>query len=352
MPISSLEPSGARVQMRSPLGETEIVSLAADRRVKILQTSEPIEHATWDLLNSELFTNRPDIELRVFGFHAKGPDCDLSFLARLPNVRRFSADCLLHARGVEHVAALGNLEELAIGIQSLESFKFLDRLPAEKLRTLSLEGTKSKKPDLAHLERFGQLRSLYLEGQQRNLDVISRLPLLEKLTLRSITVGDVNFLRGMKRLWWLAIKLGGTHNLAALEGSSGIKYLELWQIRGLQDISVVSSLPGLQFLFLQSLPHILAIPDLSELRLLRRVLLENMKGLTDISALLTAPALEELIHLSAQRTKPEQYFELLERRTLKQLFVGFGNLKRNEMLRDAAAVRGIKPWDGDKFVFV
>jgi hypothetical protein len=39
----------------------------------------------------------------------------------------------------------------------------------------------------------------------------------------------------------------------------GIKYLELWQVRKLKNIGVISTLIGLQFLFLQSLPQIDAI---------------------------------------------------------------------------------------------
>ena len=50
-----------------------------------------------------------------------------------------------------------------------------------------------------------------------------------------------------------------------------LKYLELWQIRGLSDISVVSSLSDLQYLFLQALRNVDGIPDLSRLTRLRKV---------------------------------------------------------------------------------
>jgi len=47
--------------------------------------------------------------------------------------------------------------------------------------------------------------------------------------------------------------------LSAIADKESIKYLELWQIRGLGDIGVVSLLSGLQFLFVQSYLEALAL---------------------------------------------------------------------------------------------
>ena len=47
--------------------------------------------------------------------------------------------------------------------------------------------------------------------------------------------------------------------MSAIADKESIKYLELWQIRGLGDIGVVSSLSGLQFLFVQSYLEALAL---------------------------------------------------------------------------------------------
>ena len=73
--------------------------------------------------------------------------------------------------------------------------------------------------------------------------------------------------------------------------------------------------------------------------------LERMKGLTDVRALAAAPALEELLHTYAQGMKPEQYFDLLESKTLKRLLVGFGSQRKNKVLEDLAAQAGIE-WSG------
>lgn len=302
MPISQMNLSRGRVDFEISLTAAEVEVLVADPQLRILQTSSPVEPATWDMLDEMLFSRRPDIELRVYGFYCSA--CDLSFLPRLRHVRRFAADCLIEAKGVEYFVCLENIESLSIGIYSLESFDFLEDLPIGRLRTLSLQATKSKRPSLRPLARFDQLRTLYIEGQQKDIEVLSNLCCLEDLTLRSISVDGLDFLRGLNHLWSLDIKLGGIRDLSALNGMGGIKYFELWMVRGLQDVSVISTMLGLQYLFLQSLRNISSVPDLSKLTALRRIHLENMKALQDISALTTAPALEELCHFPAQGMEP------------------------------------------------
>jgi hypothetical protein len=253
MPINKNNLSRGRVDFTHSLSDEEVESLAADPGLKILQTSAPVDAETWDLLNDGLFALRSDVELRVYGFYSTV--CDLSFLRRLPNVRRFLADCLMDARGVEHIASLKNLESLSVGIYSLASFDFLEDLPHKNLAELSLGPTKSQ------------------------------------------------------------------------------------------------TLTGLQSLSLRSLTKIHAIPDLSQLGALRRIYLENMKGLEDIRPLETAPALEELIHGSAMGMEPQHYMRLLKSKTLRALSVGFGNAKKNKILEDLANQAGLKPYQFSEFCF-
>lgn len=348
MPISDRDIEIGRMDVRFPLTDHDIEALVSDARLKVLQIFEPAGLANWRSLNDRLFGRRPDVGLRVWGVLKK---CDLTFLRKLPNLHAFSAT-LHHATGAEAIAELPELESLSIDIWSLENFDFLARLPSSKLTTLSLGATKSKKPKLGLLERFSELRTLYLAGQQKEIDVISRLPLIEHLALWSITVDDLAFVRALSHLWSLSITLGGTNNLSDLAGLIGIKYFGLRQVRGVTDISVISSLRGLQYLFLQSLPHITALPDLSKLRALRRLHMENLKSLADVSALAKAPGLEELMHCATSKTEPAQYFDLLKRNRLRKIFVGFGSSRKNEELQDKARAAGIQKFKWNEFSFV
>jgi hypothetical protein len=335
------------LQFAETLTIEEINQIAADPKVKVLQTFSVVDSQTWDLLNEHLFLRRPDIQLRVYG---RGPVYDLSFATKLTNVRRFSADSLTSAIGLEHLASMVNLEALSIGISDLKSFDFLNNLPTT-LSSLFLTATKSKKLSLKPLSRFTALRELYLEGQQNGIEAMASLQQLEDLTLRSISTPDVEYLAALPRLRTLDIKLGGMRDLSALMGKTSIQYLELWQIRGLHDISFISSLTGLQFLFLQSLPSVIQFPDLSKLTKLRRIYLENLKALVDLNGISGAPALEEFIHVDASNLKPEHYDEILKMPSLKQISVGFGSTKKNQLLRDKAQRAGKSEHTTSKFIF-
>jgi len=101
MPLIDIQTPTERLDFEGSLTPSEIDSLVANKKLQILQTSKPSDSNTWNLLNSRLFSVRTDVELRVYGHY--GASCDLSFVAQLPNLRRFAADCLIEATGVEFI---------------------------------------------------------------------------------------------------------------------------------------------------------------------------------------------------------------------------------------------------------
>jgi hypothetical protein len=269
MTITNVSPT--RYEFRDPISAEEIETIAADPQAKAIQTATPVRSATWSLLDRALFARRPDIEARIYGCH--GVPCDLGFAALLTNVRRFAADSRRGTvTGAERIAAIPDLEALSVGIFRLESFAFLEHV-SPRLQRLALGATRSKRPSLAPLGRFQGLRTLYVESHQKDLDVVSGLPGLEDVTLRSISTPGLDYLRPLGKLRSLDIKLGGIRDLTALRGMGSIEYLELWRIRGFDDVGVVAELPGLQSLFLQTLPRVRRLPALERAHALRRVVL-------------------------------------------------------------------------------
>lgn len=347
MPLERADPT--RFEFDRSLTQSEIRSIIDDPRACVLQASDPVESKTWDLINDQLLPQRPDILIRVYGFY--GQTCDLSFLTKLNQVRRLSIDCLMNATGIENVVHLSRLESLDIGIYDLESFNFLKDVPAS-LRSLGLLATKSKKPSLELLLRFQNLSTLYLEGQQKQIEVLSHLKNLTELTLRSISTPDLSYVAELPKLSSLDIKLGGIRDLSAIAEKESIKVFALWLVRGLDDISVISTLYGLQYLFLQSLKQVRALPDFSRLQKLRRIWIEDMKGLEDVSSLEGATSLEEYAHCSAQNVSVEQYEFLTRMSTLKKAFIGFGSAKKNQLMNMKLADAGIAKLERVPFVFV
>ena len=260
------------------------------------------------------------------------------------NVRRFAADCLMRAKNVGAIAEIPELESLSLGIFELQDFGVLETLPPT-LTTLSLGATRSEKPHLEALGRFRSLKTLYLEGQSSGIEVLCQLQGLEDLTLRSITTTDLRYLSPLERLWSLNIKLGGIRTFDGIEGKDTIKYLELWQIRQLEDTNIVASLPGLQNVFLQSLPRVKQLPSLEGSRALRRAVLQNMKGFGDFTALEAAPALEEFALVEGNRQQPEKLVPVLRNPVLRGANAHFGSERKNQAFTRLREAHGKADWD-------
>ena len=348
MPLAETRTSSDRLNFKGRLSRRDIRKLLNDRELRVLQTAESVDEGTALRLNDAFYSQRPDVQFRVYGSYSS--PCDLSFLSLMSNVQDLAADCLHNASGIEAIVSIPTIRRLRIGIWNLEDLGFLSDV-SDEVESLFIGTTRSKKPDLAPLTRFSGLRTIYLEGQRKNIDVLSQLGELEKIVLRSITVPDLDFLRPLDKLWSLDIKLGGTTNFAAIESMARLKYFELWQVRGLSDIGVISTLTGLQHLFLQSLKNVRALPDLRQLVNLRRITLETMKGLGDVSALRDAPALSEYLHIAANNLQPEDYVPLLENATVKKIRIGFGSKRKNERFKTMLLEYG-KAWARfEKFEF-
>jgi hypothetical protein len=230
---------------------------------------------------------------------------NLDFLRHFPKLRRFEA-----------------------ALPSLASWEGLSYLPVDA-EHLSLLRTK-RALSIGVLGRFRNARRLYLEGHRKDVEVVAELVGLEDLTLRSITLPDLSLLVGLDRLWSLDIKLGGINNLALLPRLESLKYLELWAVRGLTDLTAIASTTSLQFLFLQDLSHVRAIPPLHSMGNLRRVWIETLKALQDVCAFGTAPALEEFAAISMRHLPPENFRCFRGHHTLRYLTAGLGSRRKNE----------------------
>jgi hypothetical protein len=333
-----------RAEFDDSVTEHDLRHLAALPKIKTLQCSGPVKDAVWSLLNESFFSSRPDVELRVYGHYSI--ECDLAFARRMVNVRRFAADRLMRATSVGAIAEIPALESLSLGIFELQDFGVLEAVPPT-LTTLSLGATRSNRPHLEALARFTSLKTLYIEGQSNGIEILGKLRELEDVTLRSITTPDLRYLAPLQRLWSLDVKLGGIRSFDGIEGKGSIKYLELWQIRGLEDANIVASLTGLQNVFMQCLPRVKELPRLEDCHTLRRAVLQNMKGFADFSAFEAAPALEEFGLLEGNRQQPAQLVPVLRNPVLRGAKALFGSDRKNDAfvrLREAHRKADWDPW--------
>ena len=214
MSVQAVNEIIGQYQISKGIKKSELKRLASDKKVQSIQFASPLSPKEIELLEKIVFSERPDISLRIYGHY--GENCDLSFIKRIPSLRKFSADCLMEATGIENVIDLNNLEELGVGIYNLDNFDFLDQINLN-LKELYLHRTKSKKPKISSISRFTDLEYLYLEGQQKGIEEIGKLRKLRKIVLRSISTKNLDFLKDLNELWSVDIKLGGIQNFDALK---------------------------------------------------------------------------------------------------------------------------------------
>ena len=261
---------------------------------------------------AKLVDGQPNVTLRAYGLKFT----DLEFLRFFPEVRRFQADYMSR-------------------LESMDGLRHL----RDDLESLVLGETKTARQfSLTFLRGFPHLRRLYLEKHTKDIEAVGELAGLEDLTLRSITLSDLSVLLPLENLLSLDLKLGGTRDLSLLPQIGRLRYLELWQIRGLDDLGPVGEAVTLQHLFLQSLPRVGLLPDFSSLTRLRRVVLDNMKGVTDLAPLAAAPALVQLHVIDMRHFTVEQLECLADHPTLREATFGLGSLKRNAAAQELVGV--------------
>lgn len=135
---------------------------------------------------------------------------------------------------------------------------------------------------------------------------------------------------GLKKLGSLDVKLGGTKSLELLPKLESLKYLELWMVRGLDDLSSIAATVSLQSLFLQALRRVTSIAALDKLRNLRRIHIETMKGVTDLTPFAAAPSLEEFAAWDMGHLQPAAFQCFVGHPRLRYLSAGLGSRRKND----------------------
>lgn len=302
----------------SPLARIRMITSPASREMfrplrneTVVQFPQPLTDREYKRV-AKLLSSHPEVALRAYG----SKFTDLEFLKFFTEVRHFQADYMY----------------------KLESIDGLRHLPMD-LNSLVFGETKTARQfSLTLLHRFRELRSLYLEKHSKDIEVLGELTALEEVTLRSITLPNLVVLLPLHNLLSLELKLGGTRDLSLLPRIGRLRYLELWQIRGLDDVEAVGEVSTLQYLFLQSLRNVTRLPDMSKLNRLRRVVVDTMKGITDLSPLAAAPALEQLLLVAMKHISLEDLECLRGHPKLREAVFGLGSLKRNAAAYDLIGV--------------
>lgn len=245
-----------------------------------------------------------------------GIDVDMfggAFGPTWPQRKTFSLDFLADFPG---------LRALGIRVSALKSLDPL-HLVADSLASLILVVDPSKL-SCQPIAGCHRLRSLSLGGLPKDVEAIASLTGLEALSLAGFTFPSLEFLRPVQALERLWICAGSLRSLEPLGEFPRLKALEVMMVRKLNDLSPLSGVKPLQYLALSDMKSIAAMPDCTQLKALRRVYLDTMNGITDLSGLTKAPHLEELIVVGSKIDAPV-FDPVVASRRLKRVTIGLAS---------------------------
>jgi hypothetical protein len=117
---------------------------------------------------------------------------------------------------------------------------------------------------------------------------------VERLVLWDVSVPP-DFLTRLPSLWWIDWRGGSLkQGISHIQSCQRLRYLALNQIRGLSDLSFIKNLRTLEMINFYGLSKVACLPSMLHFSKLRRAQIGQMKSLPSISAVLSAPNLQEL----------------------------------------------------------
>jgi hypothetical protein len=202
---------------------------------------------------------------------------------------------------------------------------------------LSVDGKRLSVDSLGFLENFRHLKAIEVRNITKGMQILATMPELQSIALCELSTKEVSFLKTLPMLqevWVQAVRLGRWESLGNLKQ---VKAITLFSLRQ-DDFGFLADMEGLQFIHFNWCSRLTMFPSLSRLKNLRRVVLETVNRLTDISGIVEAPNLEELIIGGADALTPEAFECTSGHPSLKAILPGIAPMNTT---RWADAVRRI-----------
>ncbi|MCC7703687.1 hypothetical protein IGS59_15670 [Janthinobacterium sp. GW460P] len=276
------------------------------------------------------------LEIRFYGYHFT--PFDAAILRDLPHAANLSLDCHTSAVNLQTLGELPHLQRLQLGVYEMQEH---DILALENLRTLeylSLGETRKANIDLAPLRHWPQLAQLHTTGHVKNIDAITALPALTKLSLSQVkSKDDVDFINAMPALAQLRFILGGRASIAHVTAPL-LEELEVVRVRGLEDLGDLGRFARLRRLSVEDQIK-LAELRLGENPALASLILRNCKTLERLAGITTLPTLNNLAVYLTQLDIDALLAGGLPA-ALKHLTLATGKRKRDEEIKAQLAALG------------
>ena len=272
------------INLYADIDESDIHALLNEPKLHSVQLSKFINPnpETWSTLNI-IFKNRPDVYLSLMWHNKASLNCfDL-----LSNLKKLKIKSFL-ATDLSKIGELENLTSLLIG------------------------ETESKSVDISFIKNLKGLEVFSIDGMKKGVNNIGYLNNLKALNLRGIKLQDIDFVKNLQALQILKLMYGNIKDLTGIQSLTGLKYIGISRVRGINDFKAIDHLKALEFLHLEGLNYIEKLPEISAYSWLKKIKLENLANLQDITNLSRANKLVEFLFYFPNRLNKNQRDNLLK----------------------------------------
>ncbi len=307
----------------------ELIKEVLDNSVTRIQIClyTKIPAITYEVLNDKILALKPEIELRIYG-----GQIDPKHLNKLTNVTNISIDYASFSKAPSF-ESMKNLTSLAIEIDDLADYNFLNTV-TETLTSLSISSyaTEFDKIDISVIQRFKELKFLYISGHYKNtVSLISNFENIETLVLRKIkTIEDLNFVTNFKKLKKLHIKSLPIKNFETLSQLKQLEFIEFYNIKNLNTLDFINDMDSLDHIFLQSANNITGFPKLKSTSKLRKIELWYMKQMKDFSPLENLHSLKEFVCREMTLNEPNDFLPILKNNHIEKIYIWFLKEKQRQ----------------------
>jgi len=188
---------------------------------------------------------------------------------------------------------------------------------------LKVEKGRLSVSSLHFLSNFTHLEAISIYGIARNLSVLSNMPNLRSVALCSLSTIDLKFLHKLKKLeelWLQGLRLKDWNSLRQLKQVKAITLFNLPQ----KDFDFLEEMESLQVIKLIRCSKVQRLPSLQKSYHLRRVILETVNRLEDLSGIAQAPNLEDIVVSEADCLSPKAFDCFLNHATIRSILPGIG----------------------------
>ena len=293
-----------------------------------------VSKKTYEILNDRIFSIKPEIGLRLYGWGEKMTD--LSTIGKMTNLQHLSIDNI-EVINEHSISNLKNIKSLSLATKNITNYDFLNNLN-ENLEELSIiaDDEKQHKVAISQISRFKNLKSLTVLGHNKNIEqIISQLENLEILILCKIkSIKNLDFVKSLKKLNYLHLKSIPLTDFDALESFKNLKFIEFYKVENLDNLDFINKMESLEHIFLQTVNKIKGFPKLHTTCKLRKIELWYMKNIKDFTSLEDLHSLKEFSCREMTTNEPNDFLPVLKNKNIEKIAIWFlKEGQRKEMQR-------------------